>query len=91
MMQERPGVSLALCPVTDSADRSALFPKTTEPMPEQLKLDPGQSAELTRRGEARAGEVPRFLAAQQKDSDRPVLSAPQHEEGGTVCGAEIRI
>ncbi len=91
LMQERPGVHVTLCAVTNSEDRIQLLPQTAEIAAADLELDSEQLVQLETLAETRAANVQNSLVERQIAAERLILCAPKHREGAGLAGVEISI
>ncbi len=91
LMNERPGVHLTLCALTNSADRQSIFPETAGIPAEELKLTAEQQAGLLALGENRSRNIKQYLTDRKIDASRLIICSAEHREGEGLSGVEISI
>ena len=91
LMNERPGVHLTLCALTNSADRQALLPDTAGVSADELKLTAEQQSSLLALGENRSRNVKQYLVGRKIGASRLIICNAEHREGEGLSGVDISI
>lgn len=92
LLNERPGVRLTLCGLSNTADRVHLHSDTANQTADNLNLSAEQKHSLEELAEKRAATIKQLMIEQGTDASRLILCAPEHiESNDAISGVTISI
>ncbi len=91
LMNERPGIHLTLCAISQQADRLALHPDIREADTDAVKPDDRQQQALLDLANQRAQAVKQYLVDNGVDASRLILCTPQYDDSAEQAVVEISI